>query len=69
MEELTAHLEMIFRHYGAAYEPGLDDAALQEIADRFCDEMRLLIAEHGQPAIGTAIDTMPIERWPSIALH
>jgi hypothetical protein len=69
MEELTAHLEMIFRHYGAAYEPGLDDAALQEAADQFCAEMRLLIAEHGQQAIGTAIDAMPTERWPSIAVH
>jgi hypothetical protein len=69
MEELVAHLEMVFRHYGAAYEPGLDDAALQEIVDRFSDEMRLLIAKHGQAAIGTAIDAMPVERWPSIALH
>jgi hypothetical protein len=69
MEELTAHLEMVFQHYGAAYEPSLDDAALQEIVVRFCAEMRLLIAKHGQAAVGTAIYTMPTERWPSIALH
>jgi hypothetical protein len=69
MEELTAHLEMVFRHYGEAYEPGLGPTALDEIMGRFRAEMELLIAEHGRAAVNAAIDAMSTDRWPSIVLH
>jgi hypothetical protein len=69
MEELTAHLEMIFRHQGAAYEPSLGRTDLGEIMDRFRAEMTMLIAEHGRPAVNAAMDAMSTDRWPSIAVH
>jgi hypothetical protein len=69
MGELTARLEMIFRHQGPAYEPGLGRTALDEIRVRLRADMALLIAEYGRPAVNAAMDVMSTDRWPSIALH
>jgi hypothetical protein len=69
MEELTAHLEMVFRRYGKAYEPGLGRTALDEIIDRFRVEMTVLIAEHGRAAVNAAMDAMSSHRVPSIVVH
>jgi hypothetical protein len=69
MVELTAHLEMVFRHYGATHEPGLGRTAMDEIMERFRVEMELLIAERGRAAVNKAMDAMSTARSPSIALH
>jgi hypothetical protein len=60
MDELTAQIEALFLRYGLG-EPGLrnlDDAAV----DQFRAEVRLLIAEYGQEAVGATLDAITPDR-------
>jgi hypothetical protein len=39
------------------------------MAKQFLEEVDLLIAQYGQPAINAALDEVPGKAWPSISLH
>ena len=69
MDELIARLEVLFRSYAA----GLDSRArllpLDEIVKRFRAEISALVAEYGHTAVDAALDAIPRDGWPSVALH
>ena len=67
MDALTARLECLFRRYAAAVGQRHGDPA--PMAKQFLEEVDLLIAQYGQPAIDAALDEAPGEAWPSLSLH
>ena len=69
MDELTARLEALFRRYAVAYDRRAGVAVLGRFGPQFRKDMDLVIAEYGQAAVDVALDAMPNEAWPSIALH
>jgi hypothetical protein len=67
MNELTERLRSLFRRYAAAVAQRHGDPA--PIAKQFSEEVDLLIAQYGQPAINAALDEVPGKAWPSALLH
>jgi hypothetical protein len=66
MDELTARLESLFRRYAAALDHHHGDHI--QVSKQFFEEVDLLIAQYGQPAIEAALDT-PDVASPSVSLH
>ena len=66
MDDLTARLESLFRRCAAAMGQRHGDHV--QVAKQFLEEVDLLIAQYGQPAIEAALDT-PDVASPSISLH
>jgi hypothetical protein len=66
MDELTAHLESLFRRYAAALRQRDVDGV--QLAKQFYEEADLLIARYGQGAIEAALHG-PGEAQPSVSLH
>jgi hypothetical protein len=67
MDDLSARLESLFRRYAAKLGQGHGDRAT--VAKRLLEEVELLIAQYGQPAINAALDEAPGEVRPSVSLH
>jgi hypothetical protein len=67
MDELTERLGSLFRRYAAAVGQRRGDPA--PMAKQFLEEVDLLIAQYGQPAIKAALDEVPGKARPSISLH
>jgi hypothetical protein len=67
MDALTARLECLFRRYSAA--SGQCHGERAPVPKQFLEEVDLLIAQYGQPAIDAALDEAPGEAWPSLSLH
>jgi hypothetical protein len=66
MDELTAQLEaLLLRHARWADAP--DD--FEDSIARLRQDMRRLIAEFGEAAVVAALDGIPDDAWPSVALH
>jgi hypothetical protein len=68
LDELT-RLEVLFRRYAAAYDPRDGVPVLGRFGGQFRKDMEQVIAEYGRAAIDVALEAMPKEAWPSIALH
>jgi hypothetical protein len=66
MDNLTARLESLFRRYDTALRECAGDRA--PVAKQFLEEVDLLIAHCGQPAIHAALNE-PEVACPSVALH
>jgi hypothetical protein len=67
MDDLSARLESLFRRYAAALGQRQGDRG--SVAKLLLEEMDLLIAQYGQPAIDAALDQLPGEGRPSVSLH
>jgi hypothetical protein len=66
MSDLAARLEALLRIYAAACQGQLDDA---RSAERFRNDLQLLIADYGYNAVDAAIDDLPDEALASTSLH
>jgi hypothetical protein len=67
-DELTARLEALMRRTAAACDQGKGD--VPQLLEQFHKEMRLLVAQYGQPAIDAALDEeMSGGAWPSVSLQ
>jgi hypothetical protein len=64
MNELSARLEALLRHYGAAFD-GESEAG--PLGTQFRTVLRMLIAEYGVTAVEAALDDIPDDTTPSIA--
>ena len=69
MDELTGRLEILFRQYAASYDRRHGIAVLGRFSKQFRKDMNQVIAEYGEAAVDRALDAMPNEAWPSVALH
>jgi len=67
MDDLTARLESLFSRYGAAIDRGQGDGS--QLAAQFRKDLRMLVAEYGQPAIDAALGDLPDAASPSVSLH
>jgi len=67
MDDLTGRLASLFRRYMAALGQSQGDRATA--AKQFLEEVDLLIAQYGQPAIDAALDKVPGKARPPISLH
>jgi hypothetical protein len=67
MTDLTASLQVLFRHYAAAID--LHPEAVDRLCKEFRQKLGVLIAKYGQAAVDKAIDEIPEEAWPSVGLH
>jgi hypothetical protein len=67
MDNLTARLESLFCCYAAALDQRRGDGA--QLADQFRKDLRMLVAEYGQPAIDAALGDLPDAASPSVSLH
>jgi hypothetical protein len=66
MDLSTAH-EALLQRYAAALDPRHGDGALS--ADQFREDLRMLVAEYGQPAVDVALGDLPDALSPSISRH
>ena len=67
MDELTARLKSLFSRYAAALDHRRGDGV--QLADQFRKDLRMLVAEFGQPAIDAALGDLPDAASPSISIH
>jgi hypothetical protein len=65
MDDLTTRLEALLHRYAAA----IDEGKAAQVADQFRKELRMLIAEFGQPAIDAALGGLPDAASPSASRH
>jgi hypothetical protein len=67
MDDLTASLAALFRHYAAAID--LRPGAVERLCKEFRQDLGLLIAKYGQVAVDRALNGMHDTVWPSVELH
>jgi hypothetical protein len=67
MDDLTARLKSLFIRHAAALEHRRSDGV--QLAHQFRKDLRMLIAEFGQPAIDVALGDLPDAASPSISIH
>jgi hypothetical protein len=67
MDELTARLESLLRHYAGAGPYDRGDGAV--LALQFSKDLQLLVAEFGPKAVDAALDKMPDGAWQAGSLH
>jgi hypothetical protein len=67
MDNLTARLKSLLSRYAAALEHRRGEGI--QLADQFRKDLRMLVAEFGQPAIDVALGDLPNASSPSISIH
>jgi hypothetical protein len=65
MDQLTTRLEALLHHYAAA----IDQGEGAQLADQFRKDLRMLVAEFGQPAIDAALGGLADAASPSASRH
>jgi hypothetical protein len=66
MDLSTARLEALLQRHAAALDPRHGDGALSA---EFREDLRMLVAEYGQPAIDVALGDLPDALSPSVSRH
>ena len=67
MDDLAAQLEALMVRHARAQRS--DPSTFEQSMKQFRKDVRRLAAEFGQAAVDAALDDMPEEPWPSVALH
>jgi len=67
IDNLAAQLEALLVHHARAQRS--DPAVFEQSIELFRKGVRRLVAEFGYAAVDAALDDMPDEPWPSVALH
>jgi hypothetical protein len=67
MSDLTASLEALLRLFAEADSKDWLDRT--RLAEKFRDDLALLVAEYGPSAVDEALDELPDAALPSVALH
>ncbi len=67
VDELSARLAMLFRHYAAAMD--LHPEGADRLCAEFREDMRWMIAKYGQATVDKAVAEMRGDVWPSVELH
>jgi hypothetical protein len=67
MDDLTARLQALMRRYAAYCDQYPDDCVRLE--EQLRQDLALLVAEYGRPAIDAALNGMSNDAWPSASLH